>query len=334
MPEVDGPNDSTLTQLSHVTIGAGLSIPCRHAEPGAGVISVTYDPGDVQEAIADKLSSKLTDTYWFLHPDIRGETLRERLAIGLELGVSVDVFNFQNQSLAPSNLDGIANTLAFFYSRLRDKSVWNLNSIQIRSADIANKKSGQPFRGLEYPRQQRFELFPASFASGNYRDAIHVSWIQGSTGHELVHVSLEELLSSLWTENREALGWEVLEDQQVILPGGLETTFFNRDYKNCPTEYASYQPDDDRADSVVAWLFDQSRLNAVRRTIMGKVFQLDAKVQKPEITQQDPMLPVLSEVKYSTQLETPGPFRFSDVRINPNPKPPMPLAEYRILRGL
>ncbi|QQG44764.1 MAG: hypothetical protein HYW86_02510 [Candidatus Roizmanbacteria bacterium] len=286
----------------NITVSFGpIDVSCRIFEKPlstpyflqVGVMDLT-NKDEVIKGIRDTAARKC----WFLDEGIRGEKLNERFGIILDKGVVVDIYNFQNQPLSEDKLGKLSRTLGRYYESLKDKSLWKLESVQIRAQDTINSKNGQPYRGMEYPQQLRFELFPASFEEGIYRNTLNCSWAEGAVGHETAHVVLEDVVRRLWEQNSEELGWKsVLPLTLVQLPGGLQTTRVNIDYRNLPTEYASYQEDDDRADSTVAFLFDPSKLNGIRTQLLSEVLNLTTEDERElEVRKKEAKLPELSSL--------------------------------------
>lgn len=142
---------------------------------------------------------------------------------------------------------------------------------------------------------------------------------------------MERVLEKLWSQNRASLGWELLDDQLLILPGGTTTAYYNNDFENLPSDYAANQPDDDRAESVVAFLFDQEKVNEARKSILDQVLDPSPQAQY-EVIQKEAVLPELPEitVKFTDPLNFA--FKIGKVTINQNPKPPIPLNQYRKMR--
>lgn len=308
----------------------GVNIPYRKVTEGTALYVIKVNDIANETDIQQDLHQKLLKDYWFLDPDIQKEELKQRFGIILDENVEVDVYNFQ-QEFGQEQLTQMASTLAKYYHALKDKKIWNLESIQIRSLNEVNGKNGQPFRGKEFPKQNRFELFPASFEEGKYRDTLNCKEIEGATVHETTHVVLEGLLSQLWWQHYEKLGWKTLENQLLILPGGSTTVYFNKDYKDLPTDYASYQPNDDRAESVVAFLFDQSHLNAPRQEVLNEIFNTPNNDTNSmfQITEKPAVLPELPEITVLVKKPEPTGFKMGKTTFNQNPNSPIPLVEYR-----
>lgn len=329
----DSPKEGSISRSS-VTLEGDLVVPYLKVGEGGQYPSLTLhvsDPSDEDE-IRKGVQQELLSEFWFLDKNIRREQLIGRYGVVLGDGVEVDVYNFQ-KGFDKQKLGLVAGTLARFFNSLKDKNLWNLESVQIRSGDTMNRKSGEPFRGLEHPRQKRFELFPASFAQGIYRNTLACTWAEGATVHETTHVVLESYLASLW--NNPDLGWEYLHNLLLVLPGGYESRHYNRNYPNLPTDYAAYQPDDDRAESVVAYLFDPGRLNEPRRRIMSEVFTPVPSTPFFEIVEKDPRLPELPDITVEVQPQALFFSRMGIVTYHPEQKDSiLSLEEYRKIRGL
>ena len=308
----------------------GVEVNYRNV--GDGDARFTLEVEDLKDAaeLQAQLQKQLIKDFWFISPEIRAGQLKGKFGIKLDENTEVELFNFQD-SFGTEQLTEVASTLSYIYDSLKDKGLWNLKTILVRAADEMNKKSGQPFKGKEFPQQQRFELFPASFEPGKFRGTMDCTTAQGAVAHETTHVVLEEALQQLWTQNKTELGWELLEDQLLILPGGNTTAFYNKDYEHLPSEYAGYQPDDDRAESVAAFLYDPEKLDEARKSILSNVFELKPDASY-EIINKEPVLPELPEITVKTKKAEDLSFRIGKVTINPNPKPPLPIEEYRKIR--
>ena len=224
---------------------------------------------DDREVIYSEAKQAAAAAHWFLHETVRQRTLVERYSVTLAPECSVQIYNFW-KPLAPEQIKKISGALAQFHSHLIDKRHWRLESIQILSEDEQNTKSGQPYRGRENILQARFDLFPASFEPGRYRNRMSCTWLEGAVLHETTHVCLEKVLCQAWEQNAAQLGWEKLPHGQVVeFPGGGICSWKMTKPSQCPTPYAAFQPDDDRAESVAALLY-QSPLQVFRAKIVER----------------------------------------------------------------
>src|SRR3989344_4498908 len=245
------------------------------------IIKVSVDDPANQEEVYNAVEAQAQARYWFLSKDYEQAQLIERYDIELAEGVTVGVFNFQERQLTQTEIGRIGHALGQFYHRLKDKSLWNLESIQIRAKDEINGKSGQPFRGLEVPSQRRFELFPATFEEGKYRGVMNTSNVEGATVHEAGHIILERALLLFWNKYGVELGWRTVGDVRIELPGGHIVYDYNIEPSRCPSEYASYQKDVDRAESVAKFLLDREGLDPLRAQLVGEVF-IDGSLDIPD----------------------------------------------------
>ncbi|MEK7632697.1 MAG: hypothetical protein AAB473_02810 [Patescibacteria group bacterium] len=142
---------------------------------------------------------------------------------------------------------------------------------------------------MEFPAQRRLELYPAGTANSAYRKGeLPCTELEGTLAHEITHVVLETALARAW--DSEDLGWEIHDEVLIELPGGDRTMHFNKRPQECPTSYGGLQPDDDRADSVVAFLFAPDRLNENRKRILDRVFTGDEEILA-NVTRLDTRLP-------------------------------------------
>lgn len=238
------------------------------SDPSA--IAITVDNATNKEQIAHAATFALKQRYWFADPQWEHEIMKERFAVEIG-GRTVEVFAF-GESLQQEVRTGIIQTLEHFYNALNDKSLWNLESIQILPHQTINLKSGGPIRGMESPTQRRLELYPAGIANSAYRNGeLLCTDLEGTLTHEITHIVLETTLAKAW--NSKDLGWEIIDDGYFIeLPGGHRTPYFNKRPRECPTSYGALLPDDDRAESVVAYLFSRETLHESRRSILENIF--------------------------------------------------------------
>lgn len=269
-------------------------IKCRFTDGSAKgeVLQVGVDNLNNRTEILDKIRTELINKFWFLGEEYENETLLERYEIYLGENNVVEIYNF-NAPLNDSELSKIKNTLALYYNRLKDKSYWNLQSIQIRSKNAKNNKSGNYYYGAEYLRQLRFELFPNTFSSGKYRDCMNTSWLEGSIVHETTHIVLEKALVDYWSKYYKELGWIDVNNIVIQLPGGDTKDYYNKDYRRLPSKYASYQLDDDRAETVVAGLYSPERLNELRKKIFSIFFSEKTDNYVAQVIKKDPIFPEL-----------------------------------------
>ncbi len=253
-------------------------------------ITVQVDDNTNHDQIADAVKAALGQRYWFIDPQWEQQVLIERFKI--ELGDHVvEIFAF-GQGLEEKVRTGIIRTLEHFYNKLGDKSLWRLESIQILPQQGMNPKSGEPFRGMEFPAQRRLELYSAGMTDSFYRNGeLPCTELEGTLVHETTHVVLEATLARAWES--EDLGWEINDEVLIELPGGDRTIHFNRRPQECPTSYGGLQPDDDRADSVAAYLFATDKLNENRKRILARVFTGDDGDIVANTTSLDARLPEL-----------------------------------------
>lgn len=298
-----------------------------------GALRVSVDNPQNPQRVNIALQRGLLEKYWFLAPEYR-QGPSERFEIGLAEGAAVDVLNFQERGLTEIELDRLGGMLSKFYHSLKDKNDWKLESIQIHAEDQHNAKSGQFMRGQEIPSQRRFKLFPAAFGEGNYRDTIETSWLEGTVGHETTHVVLERPLEQLWNDNAEDLGWRATYDTQITLPGGHTTFWYNKFPSRIPTEYGTLQQDDDRAESVVQYLTDSTKLDTVRAALLSNVLFPNVDVPRPTITALAPELPKMPVVSVIIEPKRRLVFSISQVEGEVTPPPIVPLEEFRKQNGI
>ena len=266
-------------------------------------VDVILMNADSQSEFEDGLRRKIAPKFWWLSENYQEKSLTQRFRAEITPGVFVDLFNYgENKGL--EQIKPIADYLATFYSRLQDKSVWNLASIQILDKDEANRKSGENFRGREFPSGSRFELFPASFEEGYYRNQINCSWLEGAVHHEATHIVLEKDLSLQWRKHIDELGWRHTREYLIQYPGGSTTSSYNERPNDCPTEYASYQADDDRAESVVCFMAQDNSLNDLRHQLIGKVLNEpdNVHIEEDSVSEVEPEYDPISPLKVKTKV--------------------------------
>lgn len=296
-----------------------------------GAIAVQVDDSTSKEQIAHAAKEALESRYWFANPRWELETLKERFRV--ELGDhSVEIFVF-GEELQEEGRTGIVKTLERFYNALADKSLWNLESIQVVSRQEINPKSGEPYRGAEFPAQHRLELYAAGLRQSAYRGGeLPCTELEGTLAHEVTHIVLEAQLDDMWSA--EDLGWEWDENLTIELPGGAQTMYRNTRPQECPTSAAGIQPDDDRADSVVAYLFASDKLNKRRRQILDHVFTNEDSAITASLTALDLILPKLpAEIPVNVTERRKDLFGTSARRPGKE-KHVIPLAQFRKDRGI
>jgi hypothetical protein len=256
-------------QEVHLTVGQNESTLRMVDGNTQGAIAIQVDDLTSKEQIGDAAKAALESRYWFADPRWESEALKERFRV--DLGThGVEIFAF-GEELQEEVRNGIVRTLERFYNALADKTLWNLESIQVVPRQEINPKSGEPYRGMEFPTQRRLELYAAGLRQSAYRGGeLPCSELEGTLAHEVTHVVLESSLAAAWQS--EDLGWESDEETMIELPGGTKTMHRNTRPQECPTSYASMQPDDDRADSVAAYLFASDKLSQSRKQILDQVF--------------------------------------------------------------
>lgn len=236
--------------------------------PGERQLCVARD----DSAITHALRARLQNEEWLLDPKFRKLKLVERFSIKLTESHQVDVFNFW-EKLERVQINRIGAALALLRSHLINPHLWQLQSIQILGDAVTNEKSGGFMYGAERPDQRRFELYPDAFDAGRYLRTLACTTVEGTVIHETTHVCLEPTLARYWGQARAQTGWELLPQGQLNqLPGGFVSSHRIRNPKDCPTFYAALQPNDDRAESVIAYL-THSRLNLIRTKLVGLVLR-------------------------------------------------------------
>src|SRR5262249_46859638 len=151
------------------------------------------------------------------------------------------IYDFR-ESGSEKDIESMGKVLYRYYHALKDKSDWNLRSIQIRSQDVPNPVSGEPYRGITI-NDNRVEIFPATFAPGKYRDQLNCTWLEGSVAHEPTHTGIQRTkLNKEWMAENNPFGWKQIDDGRILLPGGDTTDWYNERWQDCPTGYGSLLP--------------------------------------------------------------------------------------------
>ncbi len=274
---------------------SGVEIPCEIAfdamvDPD---LTVTVSPEADDAMIQRTIHQEATRRFWALQGDIRLEQLNEQFSFETRLGHRIQLYSFAPWPLSTDILTEISEAIGTFASRLRMPTLMQrLKSIQIRATNLPNPKSGDWLHGREFPDQSRFELFSSAFTIGRYRDNLCCSWLTGTLIHEMTHVCLEEDLAPFWRDTAAQLGWFAVDpDTNVILPGGEVTRIVNLEPSRCPTSYAALQPDDDRADCVVAAMMDALE-DPLRHHFVASVLTNDVHCETCKVEEVAPQLPI------------------------------------------
>ena len=127
---------------------------------------------DTPEEIELAARTRIEETEWIFHPDVRGMTLQERFCLIVAPNVFVDLYNFRTRALSKNNLEQICMALKLIYSQMADPDEWSLQTIQVIDSEPRHAQSGEWISGTERPEQRRFVLYPAALES--MRDALVV----------------------------------------------------------------------------------------------------------------------------------------------------------------
>ncbi len=265
--------------------------------------------------------------HWAADPRFEQEELKDRLHI--QLGDrSLEVFAFGDE-LSLEQREMLVGAIEQMYGRLIDKSLWTVESIQILPLDGINPKSGGPYRGREFPASNRLELYTAGLQAGPYRGGeLPCTELEGTLTHELTHIILERELAAAWASAD--LGWKTTDGERIELPGGDKTLFYNTRPQECTTSYGALQKDDDRAESVIAYLYAPERLEPKRKEIIGRFLSSEASDVQAVATDLPVSLPEIPPEIHVTVSEKEKIFSgFGTPRVTGPGKPAIPLAEFR-----
>jgi hypothetical protein len=274
---------------------AGYEIPCvvltDHVK--APDLTVTVSTDADESMVQRVIHQEATKRFWALQGDIPLEHINQQFSFRTNSGHVVQLYSFAPWPLSADIQTEISEAIGTFASRLRMPTlIRRLSSIQIRTTNLPNPKSGGLMHGREFPQQSRFELFSSAFTSGRYRDDLVCSWLTGTLIHEMAHLCLEEDLAPFWRDAASQLGWFAVDpDTNVILPGGDVTRIVNLCPSRCPTSYAALQPDDDRAESVVAAMMDALE-DPLRNHFVSSVLTDDVHCETCTVQEVEPHLPI------------------------------------------
>ena len=291
----------------------------------------TIDQEDALIVISDKkyLKDVIQNTFWYERPEFKGKTPIKQYELQIRES-TIQLYDFLG--IPDGRIDEIASALHEL-SELVSAEKLGIESIQIIDVDETNSKNGELKRGVEYPSQKRFVLFPYAFEGNKYRGGeVSCSELEGTVIHEGTHVILEKFLITFWHQNREKLGWRNSGDFEqglsIIYPGGHLGNHVNIYPENLPSSYSLIQPDDDRADSVVRWIYDRSSLKSPRREILDEALQTNvicpATIRSVPISV--PMLP--KNPKYFIKKAEPKGFKINQVRKSENNPRQIPLEQF------
>ncbi len=298
---------------NNTTLPSQENVPLFH-------ISVTNSEETTE--IQTKIKQEL-EKIWFLSVEYQHEVLKEKFVLSLDGDTQIEIYNF-GESLTPEQQTTMAQTIQWYYDSLRDKSAWKVKTIQIRSQNKQNVVSGEFSRGHSF--EDRFELFPASFDPGKYRDCIDMTWLEAVLLHEPNHVNFE----SKALQHTQDWGWKMIDDAMIQLPGGETTTWFHPHPEQCPTEYGSTHPYEDMCETVVIGFSDPTLLTTERKAFFDQNFNSQAKSQKTLERVTHTELPQLKKIAVQVTVQQENLNLFGEFKILPKPeKPRIPLAQYR-----
>jgi len=257
------------------------------------IVHVDDDRANSEAAIT-AAANAFTKRHWRLVDDVLDTEPVQRFLLHTGAVTPVE-FTVLRDPISIAFVEDITQSLALVRSRMRDKNHWRLQTVQLTAHDVINPKNGERMRAHEKPEEGRFRVLPQTFRDeGPYRGCLPCSWLQGVVVHETVHVCLEQPLQAEWRQ-RDGLGWvDTRPGTLVRYPGGAESKRLTMRPEDCPTSYAALQEDDDRAESVVAFLFGGA-LHPLRREAIETILRPDGDLpvtRCEEVTARLPPLPV------------------------------------------
>lgn len=292
-------------QIVTIRIGA-IDIPVRvfkigeSAPEDAETLAVGHDRDEIEKVLIERLIT----LNWRLRPEFMGQPVRERYLFAAERRFGqvqpppMTLYNFLGENLPKERVVELYDALRTFHRSLNDRRFFKLTSIQVLPRAPENDKSGGLMWGAERVAEQRFELYPGAFQPGAYDDRMGCTRLQGTCWHEATHVCLGAVMDKLWRTQAVKLGWHCPSDgTKILLPGGARQIWVQLFPERCPTEYATFQMDDDCADSVVAELAPAISVDPLRRQLVQRLLMRDPYThqgsQREQIQKLSPELPAL-----------------------------------------
>ncbi len=297
-----------------------------------GALCVSAKSAQSQDVLEREVRQVLATQYWWIGTECVDLPLTERWRFRYGT-YATEIYNFAaplSQELRALLLRG----LSLFCMALREPSFWKLQSVQFLPVGPMNGKSGRPMRGREVIDERRFVVYPPALHAGPCCDAPVARELSWTAIHEATHVMLERLLQTEWSK---VFGWRPCKDYQdydVRLPGGGVADAFLLEPELCPTVYASYQPDDDLADSVGAFLLAPELLSPGRRNFLEKHLRQPATEVRGTLLRQETVLPGLP-VEVKVYVQTGAIFRgLAPVPHATDPSTRQPIAYANFIRGV
>jgi|GEM_PF-6601117 len=255
-------------------------------------ITIDSTAADNQETLVKAIRTALVSRHWRLDERLHQRPLTGQWRFEC-LGQGTDVYNF-GADFTPNMQSFLVHGLSLLASALhgRSQSIWNLQGIDIVPLVIKNAKSGWVMRGNENRGHERFALLQGCLHERNSMEEERCPELSWTTIHEAAHIMLDGVLLDRW---KQALGWEMscrYQGYVPILPGGSHAYMFLREPQLAPTLYASFQPDDDLAESAAAFLLAPWRLGKDRRELLASV------MSEPDPTVTGEFVPVRPELPH------------------------------------
>lgn len=240
-------------------------------EEKGDALRILVDTDSSNKDIADSITQKLRDKYWWLRPKWQEKGLpAERIDV-VSGNLSISVFNFDK----PLSEDEIVSLriMARIFSETTTANN-NFQTILLNDVQEVNNYTGEGAFGHGDPESGTFEVFPRARVEPNFRN-LPISAFLGTIIHEQAHSIVEPVSSAdiinAWIKK---LNWRFDPEVVVKTEGGFPMSYFVDDPARCPSEYATFAPNEDFCESFVAALFAPKTLDPERLRFMEDNFRI------------------------------------------------------------
>jgi len=193
---------------------------------------------------------------------------KEQISLKID-GYLIDIYNWR-EGLTEEEIKTINSVLRLFLKIANGEAVKNSRYILIDDVQKINPYSGKEQNGERQGYSNNTTiLYPNAFRQISHR-VEDVFNLEGTMIYELTHGITDKIIN----EWKEEFGWKEASSPRVC-PGGAIVYFEVEDPSRCPTKYATFNPGDDIADSMVVALKNPEILDKGRYEFLKNTFLRD-----------------------------------------------------------
>jgi hypothetical protein len=259
-------------------------------------VAVDCDLSATNFEIAKKARTEFSRSCWFLDQNMVKNVSISQQALAQVGNYKIEFFNFgqlleQRQIIELSLGVGIIAALEQKHCSTKKR----ISNIVVNSYQQINSTDGTLQNGRARRQTETIELYPNSIKQIEHR----IKGVSNFLG-TLIHESGHFLADKFTNDWHKLFSWRLLD--RPMLRVGLDPIQYTcEEPEHCPSQYASYHPEEDFCDSLVAAICNPSalhseRLNFLRKFVLPSECDIN-KINSAEIVSIDtPTLPELPPI--------------------------------------